>query len=949
VGARGLSLNFLRHLSLRFPRGRARLAGALALLALAPFRSAAALGAVERRVLENGLTVLVHAEPGSGLVSVGMMYRVGAKNEAAGTTGLAHFVEHMAFRATRRFPGHEITESITRLGGRWSGYTWIDQTWYAATAEKAALDHLLDLERDRMTGALFDPEDFERERSSVLAEWRSYDDPRSLLYDAVLAASFEIHPYRNNTIGWLSDVEGVTRDEAYGFYRRFYQPNNAVLAVAGGVETESVLAGVRERFGLLGGAGAPTAVRTLEPPQAGERRLVLRRSGPHAELLLAFRAPALADPDFPAMVLLDALLAGGKGLFFRRDYPQPPAAPLSRALVGAGLADSARTEWQASLYPYVYALSAVVPDAAGLERAERALQALLASLAEREWTPDERRQALREVRTGLALDLEEPHDRVHQLAFFEVSGGFRHLVEVPERLAAVTSDELRRFARERLRPEQATVGWFVPTDTPHGPPPSTGPSSGAAPDAGSTASASVVGSAPVAPPVTGPAAVATAEGSAAVAPVTRSAPVAAAGRAAETDAAAMPRAVPPPAVTALPAVAAAPSSWSLPNGLRLTVAPLPGASLVALRGRLDAGAVHGPALAPLAAELLATPRPGEDPRAPVLAWGLLDDPAAAANRRYLEFHAACLPEDLPDLLAVLAGRLTAPIPSGAAWERLRSAAARRARSHAARGDTALVAQALESLFPAGSAAAGAPWGEARAIEAAEPGDLRDFLATHVTAAHLRVVVAGAVEAAGLRRMAEAALGGLPKGRASPPPLPVALGPRSWTERRLPDPGSSQDEVRVVWPGDRRRPHDRAATDALLYLLGETGYAGRLGRDLVEPGLVYSVRTSLEEDGAPGFLMVRTACATKDTPEVLRRIRGVLEEAAAGRFTAADLAEAQAYLRGKSARERAGARATAAVLAREGPPASPTLEQLNDTARRLFGNGSPAALVAGPGY
>ena len=99
-----------------------------------------------------------------------------------------------------------------------------------------ALDHLLDLEKDRMMEALYGAADFDQERSSVLAELRSYDDPHSVLYDAVLAASFEIHPYRNNTIGYPSDVEGVTRDEAYRFYRRFYHPNNAVLVVAGGLE-----------------------------------------------------------------------------------------------------------------------------------------------------------------------------------------------------------------------------------------------------------------------------------------------------------------------------------------------------------------------------------------------------------------------------------------------------------------------------------------------------------------------------------------------------------------------------------------------------------------------------------------------------------------------------------------------------------------------------------------
>src|SRR5262245_15584317 len=140
------------------------------------------------------------------------MYRVGAKNEAPGETGVAHYCEHMNFRATRRFPGHETTESVTRRGGRWSGYTWIDQTWYASTMATGAIDHLLEVEADRMTEALFDPGEFDQERASVLAELRSYDDPPSLLYDAVLCAPSTEHPYCNNSIIASSDTEAVSRD-----------------------------------------------------------------------------------------------------------------------------------------------------------------------------------------------------------------------------------------------------------------------------------------------------------------------------------------------------------------------------------------------------------------------------------------------------------------------------------------------------------------------------------------------------------------------------------------------------------------------------------------------------------------------------------------------------------------------------------------------------------------
>ncbi len=851
---------------------------ALGLLSFLPsLASGGSLDGARREVLANGLTVLLLPEPGSPFVSVGAMYRVGAKNEAAGTTGLAHYCEHMNFRATRNFPGHEITESITRPGGRWSGYTWIDQTWYRATMGKGALDHLLALEADRMTEALYTPADFGQERTSVLAELRSYDDPPSVLYDAVLASSFEIHPYRNNTIGFPSDVEGVTRDEAHRFYRRFYHPNNAVLVVAGDLEPEATLGRIRERFGALPGTGETTEVRTIEPVQTGQRRVTVRKPGPQAQLLVAFRAPALLDPDFPVLVLLDALLAGGKGFRLLEEYPAPPRTPLGEGI--GGLVTDWKTAWQASPQPYVYTFSASVPTAEGLEASEKALFRLLTEAAEKEWIEAERREAIRQVRRGWARDLDEQGERIHQLAFFEVAGSWRELLDLPARLEQVGPLDLQRFVRERLRPDQATVGWFVPTPVAEGP----------APRPSATSSV---------PPV-------------------------------ETR-------PPTPRISLV-----SPRSFDLAGGTSLTVAPVGGTSLVVLRGRLPTGPTSD-GLVALAVEHLNEPRAGEDTTVPALGWTLLDDPEAAVNGHAIEVAAAGLPEDVPGLMRVLAGRLQAPLPEGPAWERLREKARRRAEEREATLSTALLARARAELFPASSPAARPPWGSPAALAALRREDVVRFIREGL--GPLRLVVSGAVQPDEVRGAALILPTTGAQIRAARSVR--AQGPPHWTERRVTWP-AAQNELRVVWPGDRSRPADRAATAALLYLLGETGYAGRLGRALVDPGLVYHAAAALEAD----LVIIRTAAAAKDTPEALQRIREILESVARGAFTEAELMEAKTYLRGKAARGREGALATAKTLA-EGEAHSPeslTLAQLNDAARRLFQNGAPMALVGGPGY
>jgi len=237
-------------------------------------------------------------------------------------------------------------------------------------------------------------------------------------------------------------------------------------------------------------------------------------------------------------------------------------------------------------------------------------------------------------------------------------------------------------------------------------------------------------------------------------------------------------------------------------------------------------------------------------------------------------------------------------------------------------------------------------------------DVLAFSRAFVSPARTELSLAGPVEPSRAREafeqaFAEAPAGTAPASKAAAPfPLAEGRGPSAWTVTTVERPDAAQNTLHVVLPGDRSRPHDRAATAVLLYLLGETYYSGRLGRALVEPGLVYSVWTTLEEaPGLPGYLLVRTAASKENTPEVLRRIRAALEDAAHGAFSAAELEEAKAYLRGKAARQGDGAQSAAAAgleLRSDPSPQVLTLAQLNDTARRLLARGAPLAFVGGPG-
>lgn len=415
-------------------------------------------GAVVER-LPNGLTVLLLEDHTLPIVSVQMLYRVGGRNEQAGATGLAHFLEHMAFRATERFPDTDVVSRIYGVGGEWHGYTWIDQTTYFETVPREHLPLVLDIEADRMARLLLPEKELEAERGAVLTELHGYEnDPASVLHDAVAAVSFTQHPYRQNVIGWTSDVERITHASVADFYRRYYHPANAVLAIAGDVRPSEAMALVRRAFeGIPSGDAAPLPT-TAEPPQIGERRVDLPGGGGSAWLQVSYRAPAASDPDYPVFLLIQALLTGSTGASFRQDGDPMAARP------GTRLQDlDASTVFAPTAQPYLFSIRAQADVKGNLEKR---IEERIAVLRDTPVSLDELNRVRKGFLTELELDVETSEDAAHQMAFFEGIGAFAVLKRLPELVAAVTPDDIQRAASTWLRPEQRTIGWVHPGPMP---------------------------------------------------------------------------------------------------------------------------------------------------------------------------------------------------------------------------------------------------------------------------------------------------------------------------------------------------------------------------------------------------------------------------------------------------------------------------------------------------
>src|SRR5215813_2448384 len=275
--------------------------------------SAFAIEEVRRTVLDNGLVVLTKESHTSPIVTSMIWYKVGSRNEELGHTGKSHFLEHMLFKGTDRFKKGQIDLLTLINGGGNNAFTSHDFTAYYFNFASDRWDFALQIEADRMVNCTFDPEEFEAEKKVVIEELKTgLDSPWGLLLQEVEAVAFKVHPYRNPIVGWLQDVERASVEPQQAYYRRYYHPNNATLVIAGDFDTDSTLKRVDAAFGQIPAGPPPAPMILQEPPQRGERRLLVRWRSKVPRLAIVYHAPQIAGTDSYALQVLAVVLAEGK-------------------------------------------------------------------------------------------------------------------------------------------------------------------------------------------------------------------------------------------------------------------------------------------------------------------------------------------------------------------------------------------------------------------------------------------------------------------------------------------------------------------------------------------------------------------------------------------------------------------------------------------------------------
>jgi zinc protease len=424
-----------------------------------------------RRTLDNGLSVIVRSERAAPIGSFWVWYRVGGRNEVPGITGVSHWAEHMLFKGTERYPKGSIFRTITANGGNLNGFTWLDYTAYYETLPIDRIDLSFDIESDRMVNARFDTDEVASERTVIISERQGNENsPTFLLNEDITATSFKAHPYGQGVIGYMSDLQSMTRDDLYGHYRTYYRPNNAVVVFVGDLDASEALDRIERYFGGLERGPEIPDVRTVEPEQFGERRVTLRRPAPNRVVSMVHRGVPASHPDAPALIALDAVLSGGKPMSFGGGASMGRSSRLYRALVATGLTASAGSSFALSIDPLLFGVSATLRPESDAEKVEQVISGELDRLASEPVGQDELQRALKQIRVQFTYSQQSVSSKAYLLGSLATVAPERTPQSLIDEVLAVTPDDLQRVAATYLSWSRRTTGWLIPGDPGSGKP-----------------------------------------------------------------------------------------------------------------------------------------------------------------------------------------------------------------------------------------------------------------------------------------------------------------------------------------------------------------------------------------------------------------------------------------------------------------------------------------------
>lgn len=409
---------------------------------------------VTETVLPNGLKVLLKEEHKAPIVTFQIWYRVGARNEQLGKTGMSHVLEHMMFKGTKKYGPKQFSRTVQRNGGNDNAFTSKDYTAYFENFAADRLELAMDLESDRMQNLILDPKEFLSERDVVKEErrMRYEDDPTQTMVEQMMATAFAAHPYQWPVIGWMADLENLTRDDLSRHYKTYYAPNNATIVIVGDFDTRKVLPLVEKYFGGIPRGPEVPKVGAVEPKQLGEKRVTVRREAELPAVFAGYKVPTIEDPDAYALNVLQVILSSGKSSRLYKSLVYDKQI----ALYAGGDYDDVSAD------PHLFYVYAGVMPGRSTDEVEKALYAEIERLKAEPVTDEELQKAKNQVEASFIMGQDSVFYQAMLLGQFETVAEWRLLELYVPGVQAVKKEDVQNVAKKYFTEDNRTVGILVP-------------------------------------------------------------------------------------------------------------------------------------------------------------------------------------------------------------------------------------------------------------------------------------------------------------------------------------------------------------------------------------------------------------------------------------------------------------------------------------------------------
>ncbi|MDO8836459.1 MAG: pitrilysin family protein [Vicinamibacterales bacterium] len=427
---------------------------ALALLVAVPGLAFAQGFDVKTHTLKNGMKILVQEDHSIPNVALYVFYRIGSRNERPGTTGLSHFFEHMMFNGAKKYGPGDFDRVMEANGGSNNAYTSQNVTVYQDWFPRSALELIFDLEADRIQNLAIVPDIVESERGVIASERRNGVDANNagLLNEQLWATAFTAHPYQWPVVGWMSDIEAWTLDDLTQHFKTGYSPSNATMVVTGDVTLEEIVRLAEKYLEPIPSSAPPPPVRTVEPEQLGERRIVVRKFAQLPILQMGYHVPATSSPDYYPLQILETVLFSGQSSRMYKRLVDKDQIALSVS-GGSGYAFD----------PTLFTIAAQPKAGVDPVTVETAIYDELDRVAAQSVTAGEMEKAKNILLSEFYRQIRTISGRSNAIGTYEIFfGDYRKLFSAADDLATVTPADVQRVAKKYFTANNRTVATLLP-------------------------------------------------------------------------------------------------------------------------------------------------------------------------------------------------------------------------------------------------------------------------------------------------------------------------------------------------------------------------------------------------------------------------------------------------------------------------------------------------------